>query len=159
MERFFNDDEIIVSKTDLKGRITYGNEVFIKLSGYEEDELLGKPHNIIRHPDMPKCVFKLLWDRIQSGYEIFAYVINQTQNGDFYWVLANVTPSYDSNGKIIGYYSVRRKPRQEALNKIKPIYQALLKEERSAGMSAGMKALENTLKDNGVDYDTFILSF
>ncbi len=104
MELSFNENEIIVSKTDLKGRITYGNEVFIKLSGYEEHELLGKPHNIVRHKEMPKCIFKLLWERIQSGEEIFAYVVNQAKNGDHYWVFANVTPSFDNNGKIIGYY-------------------------------------------------------
>ena len=102
MELSFNENEIIVSKTDLKGRITYGNEVFIKLSGYEERELLGKPHNIVRHPQMPKCIFKLLWERIQSGEEIFAYVVNQAKNGDHYWVFANVTTSFDNNGKIIG---------------------------------------------------------
>jgi PAS domain S-box-containing protein len=158
MELFLKDDEIIVSKTDLKGRITYGNQVFIKLSGYEESELLGKPHNIVRHRDMPKCVFKLLWDHIESGKEIFAYVVNQSKNGDHYWVFANVTPSFDINGKIIGYYSVRRKPNVEALKIIQSIYAGLLSAERSGGMSSGMKLLEETLKGKGVSYDEFILS-
>lgn len=158
MELFLKDDEIIVSKTDLKGRITYGNQVFIKLSGYQESELLGKPHNIIRHKEMPKCVFKLLWDRIESGEEIFAYVVNQSKNGDHYWVFANVTPSFDERGNIIGYYSVRRKPKAEAVKTMQGIYSALLNAERSGGMSAGTKLLEETLKNAGVGYDEFILS-
>lgn len=158
MELFLRDDEIIVSKTDLKGRITYGNQVFIKLSGYKESELLGKPHNIIRHRDMPKCVFKLLWDRIESGEEIFAYVVNQSKNGDHYWVFANVTPSFDTTGKITGYYSVRRKPKSDAVKTIQTLYATLLGAERSGGMNSGVKHLEETLKSKGVSYDEFILS-
>ena len=95
VERFFDKDEIIVSKTDLKGRMTYCNDVFLRIAGYTEQELLGQPHSIIRHPDMPRCVFKLLWDTIGAGKEIFAYVINRAKNGDHYWVLAHVTPSRD----------------------------------------------------------------
>jgi len=158
MELFLNENEIIVSKTDIKGRITYGNQVFIKLSGYEESELLGKPHSIIRHKEMPKCVFKLLWDKIESGEEIFAYVVNQCKNGDFYWVVANVTPSFDTTGKIIGYYSVRRKPKEDAVKTMKGIYGALLNAERTGGMSAGTKLLDETLRAKGVSYDEFILS-
>ena len=158
MELSFNENEIIVSKTDLKGRITYGNEVFIKLSGYEERELLGKPHNIVRHPQMPKCIFKLLWERIQSGEEIFAYVVNQAKNGDHYWVFANVTPSFDNNGKIIGYYSVRRKPKSDALKTIEALYATLLNAEKSSGVNASVKYLEETLFSKGKNYDEFILS-
>ena len=158
MELSFNDNEIIVSKTDLKGRITYGNEVFIKLSGYEEHELLGKPHNIVRHKEMPKCIFKLLWERIQSGEEIFAYVVNQAKNGDHYWVFANVTPSFDNNGKIIGYYSVRRKPKSDALKTIEVLYATLLNAEKSGGVNASVKYLEETLLSKGKNYDEFILS-
>lgn len=83
-EVFFKPEEIIVSKTDLKGRITYANRVFLDISGFTEAELLGKPHSILRHPEMPRCVFKLLWDTIQNGSEIFAYVINRCKNGDHY---------------------------------------------------------------------------
>jgi PAS domain S-box-containing protein len=158
MELLLKDDDIIISKTDLKGNITYGNKVFIYFSGYSEEELLGQPHNIIRHPDMPKCVFKLLWDRIQKGEEIFAYVVNQAKSGDFYWVFANVTPSYDDKGTIIGYYSVRRKPKSEAVKAIQPIYKALLDAERIGGMQAGTQLLEKTLISQGITYDAFVLS-
>ena len=88
VERFFDDDEIIVSKTDLKGIITYGNSVFYRLAGYTEKELIGVNHNVIRHPDMPRAVFKLLWDTLAEGREIFAYVVNRAKNGDHYWVFA-----------------------------------------------------------------------
>jgi PAS domain S-box-containing protein len=157
-ERKFLESEIIVSKTDTKGRITYGNELFLKLAGYAEADILGKPHNIVRHPDMPRIIFKLLWDYIQAGKEINAYVVNISKNGDYYWVFANVTPSYDSNGKIIGYYSVRRKPSDKALNVIKPLYKKLLNAEKSGGMNASSKMLDTLLEKNGGRYDKFILS-
>lgn len=86
VERFFREDEVIVSKTDLKGRLTYVNRVFINISGYQEPELLGEPHSLIRNPEMPRSVFKLLWDTIGAGREIFAYVNNMSKNGDHYWV-------------------------------------------------------------------------
>jgi PAS domain S-box-containing protein len=154
----FLESEIIVSKTDTKGKITYGNELFLKLAGYKESDILNKPHNIVRHPDMPRIIFKLLWDYVQAGKEIYAYVINKSANGDYYWVLANVTPSYDSKGKIIGYYSVRRKPTDRALNIIKPLYKKLLNAEKSGGMEASMKIINDLLMNKGGRYDKFILS-
>ena len=154
----FLESEIIVSKTDTKGRITYGNELFLKLAGYAEADILGKPHNIVRHPDMPRIIFKKLWDFIQSGKEINAYVVNISKNGDYYWVLANVTPSYDSNGNIVGCHSVRRKPTQRALNVIKPLYKRLVNSEKSGGLDASSKILNNLLEKNGDRYDKFILS-
>ena len=92
----FDENEIIVSKTDTRGRITYANDVFSRVSRFGVAELLGAPHSIIRHPDMPRCVFKLLWDTIQAKQEIFAYVVNMAKNGDHYWVFAHVTPSFAS---------------------------------------------------------------
>ena len=157
-ELTYESNEIIVSKTDTKGKITYGNALFLKLAGYSEKELLGAPHNIVRHPDMPKIVFKLLWETVQQGKEIYAYVINKAKSGDFYWVSANVTPSYDAQGKIIGYYSVRRKPSQQALNTIKPLYRQLLDAEKSGGIGASEKMFNELLENNGGRYDKFILS-
>ncbi len=110
IERHFGEDEIIVSKTDLQGKITYANDVFIRVSGYSEEELIGAPHSLIRHPDMPRAVFKLLWDTLAAGEEIFAYVNNLAASGDNYWVFAHVTPSLGADGKVIGYHSNRRVP-------------------------------------------------
>ena len=154
----FSENELIVSKTDTSGKITYGNELFLKLVGYAEDDILHKPHNIVRHPDMPKVIFKLLWQYIQAGKEIYAYVVNRSKNGDYYWVFANVTPSYDANGKVVGYYSVRRKPSEKALEIIKPLYKQLLNAEKSGSISDSEKMLNELLAKNGGRYDKFILS-
>lgn len=164
IERTFEDSEIIVSKTDLKGRLTYVNRLFVHMSGYGEGELLGAPHSIIRHPDMPRCVFKLLWDRIASGHEIFAYVVNRSKNGDHYWVLAHVTPSYDGAGEMVGYHSNRRTADRRILEAtIIPLYRSLLAEEdrhddRKQGMQAAFNQLADQLKTRGVTYDEWIFS-
>lgn len=160
-EVFFEEDEFIISKTDLKGRITYGNALFIKISGYSEDELLGSPHNILRHPSMPRVIFKTLWNQIQAGKEIFAYVINQTKDGAYYWVFAQVTPSFDDTGNLIGYHSVRRRPKKSSLDTIIPLYKELLEAEKvggQAGLDASQKLLNNKLHLLGKNYDQFILA-
>lgn len=157
-EKVLQQDDFIVSKTDLKGKIIYGNKVFIKISGYNESELLNKPHSILRHPDMPRIVFKLLWERIQQRKEIFAYVKNLCKDGSYYWVFANVTATLDENGSIRDFHSVRRKPSDKALSIIPGIYAKLLDAERSGGMEASRKLLETTLNEQGVDYDRFILN-
>lgn len=163
VERTFAKSEVIVSKTDMKGLITYGNDVFLRLAGYTLEEVLGKPHNIIRHPDMPKIVFKLLWDRMKAGKEVFAYVINRSRNGDHYWVFAHVTPSFDSAKNIIGAHSNRRSPDPSTIQKIAPIY-GLLKHEEAKhpmsndGMAASLALLNSVLAEKGVSYDEFVLS-
>jgi len=157
-EKSFGDDEVIVSKTDTKSNITYCNEIFIKISGYEEEELLGKPHNILRHPDMPRAVFKLLWERIQAGKEIHAYVKNICKDGSFYWVLANVTPSFDEHDNIIGYFSVRTKPTPEAIATISELYAKMLQIEKTSGMNASAEYLQKIINDKETTYEEFILS-
>lgn len=162
VERFFADDEIIVSKIDLKGRITYCNRIFMKIAGYTEQECLGQPHSIIRHPDMPRSVFKLLWDTIQIGEEIFAYVINRCKNGDYYWVYAHVTPSFDKDGQISGYHSNRRVPDKAIVDEaIAPLYKQLVEEEqrhanRKDGMAASGQMIEAMLAEQSVAYNEFI---
>lgn len=155
----FRDDEIIVSKTDLKGHLTYVNRIFMDIAGYTEPELMGKPHNIIRHPDMPRTVFKYLWDTIAGGNEIFAYVKNMTKSGAYYWVFAHVTPTFGADGQITGYHSNRRTPDRDAIGKIVPIYDALLKAESAKpNRKDGVALLEKTLQDAGVAYDEFVFS-
>lgn len=155
-------EDFIVSKTDAKGRITYCNPIFIEFSGYTEQELLGVQHNIVRHPDMPRSAFKLAWDTIQSGKEFFAYVKNMSKDGSFYWVLAHMTPDIGPNGQPIGYTSVRRCPRQEALDAIGPIYAQMLAAEKASGakgaLEAGYQELEMILKQAGKNYEELVLS-
>ncbi|MDA7817930.1 PAS domain-containing protein [Sulfurimonas sp.] len=158
MLKLMQDNDFIVSKTDPKGRITYCNKIFMDMAGYTEEELLGHPHNIIRHPDMPKAVFKYLWETISKKQEVFAFVINQTKNGDAYWVYANVTASFDSNGNIIGYYSVRRKPNEKALETIIPLYKKMLDVEKNDGVAASFKVLTDILEKEGIGYDELIIS-
>ncbi len=155
------EGDFIVSKTDLTGRITYGNQIFQEFAGYSEKELLGRQHNIIRHPDMPRAVFQLLWDTLKAGSEIFAYVKNLASDGSFYWVFANVTPSYSPAGDLIGYFSVRRKPRPEAIKIVDGLYKAMLVEEQKAGprdaIAASTKILASLLNDKGVSYEELVL--
>lgn len=158
MLKEMKENDFIVSKTDLKGRITYVNKIFMEMADYTEKELLGKPHSIIRHKDMPKAVFKLLWDMVQNGDEIFAYVLNKTKKGDDYWVYANVTPSKDTSHKTVGYYSVRRMPTLSALEIIKPLYASMIDAERSGGVEAGTKVLTDLLDEKGVSYNELIIS-
>ncbi len=163
VERTFGQDELIVSKTDLKGRITYANDVFLRVAGLQEFEAIGAPHSIIRHPDMPRAVFKLLWQTLESGEEIFAYVLNMAANGDHYWVFAHVTPSMDKSGRIVGYHSNRRVPDKSAVAKATGLYQELTKIENSApsrkdGLDNSMAFLGNLLKEQGLRYDEFIFA-
>lgn len=163
VERTFDPNEFIVSKTDPKGRITYANRLFLRIADYTENEVLGQPHSIIRHPHMPRCVFKMLWQRIQAGLEIFAFVVNATKGGDHYWVVAHVTPSFDTDNKVVGFHSNRRVPTKEQLAIIKPLYEKLRAEERRhedrrAGLDASTAMLENFLKEKGLSYDAFVLS-
>jgi PAS domain S-box-containing protein len=163
-ERHFDADEIIVSKTDVHGIITYANSVFIRVSGYTEAELMGQPHSIIRHPDMPRGVFKLLWDTVQAGREIFAYVNNMAANGDNYWVLAHVTPSFAGDGTIVGYHSNRRVPERVAVDAVQGLYAKMLDAERRCGsdkqaaVRASTALLADALATAGMEYDEFVFS-
>jgi PAS domain S-box-containing protein len=163
VERTFGREEIIVTKTDLQGRITYANEVFCRVSAFDESEVIGKPHNLIRHPDMPAGVFKLLWDRLQSGQELFAYVVNVAGDGAHYWVFAHVTPTFDAQGAIIGFHSNRRTPSRAAINVIAPLYQEIRAHEAGYGRAteaaaAGFGFLRDRLDQAGMTYDGWVWS-
>ncbi len=161
-EKLMRENDFIVSKTDPKGRITYGNEVFIEFSGYSESELLGAQHNIIRHPDMPRGVFKFLWDNLAAGKEVFAYVKNMAKDGSYYWVFANVTPDYDGAGNIIGYLSVRRAPKRSAVETMEGLYGLMRAAEEKAGprdaCDASLALLVNVLQEKGLSYEELILA-
>ena len=153
------DDTLITSKTNLKGDISYANHDFLKYAGYDHiKDVLNKPHNIVRHKDMPKTVFKYLWEYMKNGDEIFAFVKNLAKNGDFYWVFANVTPSKDANGNVIGYYSVRRRPNEKALAIIKELYAKLLELEQKEGVNKACEMLDEYCKSQGKTYNELIFS-
>ncbi|MCB9590861.1 MAG: PAS domain-containing protein [Polyangiaceae bacterium] len=163
IERTFNESDLIVSKTDLNGRITYVNRTFCEVSGYSEAEALGQPHSLIRHPAMPRAAFALMWDTLRAGKEFFGYVVNLCKNGDHYWVLAHVTPSFDSQGEVIGYHSTRRVPDRHAVVLIEAIYADLLAKEqgaesKAAAVDASLELFHATLAQKGVAYDEFVLT-
>jgi len=157
------DDVFITSKTDLQGRILYCNKVFTDMSGYSKRVLIGSPHNIIRHPDMPRGIFKLLWDTISSRQEFIGYVKNMCADGSFYWVLATVTPDFDESNNLAGYYSARRKPSRKAVSAISRIYADVSKAEATVTGSrqpqAGIDALLKIINNQGkASYEDFVLS-
>lgn len=157
------EDDFIVSKTDPKGKITYCNRIFMKIAGYHEDELLHQSHNIIRHPDMPRSVFRFMWNTLQEGKEFMGIVKNRTKSGGFYWAFANVTPSYDADNNLLGYYSVRRCPTRESVAALEPLYRDMLQEESQhssaqQSMDASLKILTKFIKQSGQAYEDFILS-
>lgn len=163
VERFFDPSDLIVSKTDTKGVITYANRVFLRVAGYREEEVVGQPHNLIRHEAMPRCVFKLMWDELAEGREVFAYVVNQAKNGDHYWVLAHVTPTFDAEGRIVGYHSSRRVPERPAVEAARDLYRALRHEEVRLGdgpdaLAASAAILERQLAAAGASYHEFVFT-
>lgn len=123
--------ELIISRTDTKGIITHANRAFILLSGYSKEELMGTPHYIIRHPDMPKAAFKDLWDTVNLGKKWHGYVKNLRKDGRYYWVYATVVANYDSNNQIKGYTSVRREASRAKINYCTKLYKELLEKEKA----------------------------
>lgn len=162
VERSFGAEEIIVSKTDTRGRITYANDVFLRVSRYPRQELIGRPHSVLRHPRMPRGVFHLLWQTISSGREIFAYIDNVAADGANYWVLAHVTPSWGPDGRILGYHSNRRLPSPRVVEQVAALYERLLRaEEADSGRpaevaSASAARLVGELAEEGLTYDEYV---
>lgn len=147
----------IVSKTDAKGIIEYGNDYFVEVSGYKESELIGKPHSIVRHPDMPRVVFKMMWDRINRAQNIMAVVKNMAKDGSYYWVVTEFEPKVDPiTNEIISHTAFRKAAPQEAIDVMSPIYQKLLEIEKDGGMEASEKYLRGFLEEKGKTYDEFI---
>jgi len=157
VERTFAPDEIIVSKTDPTGRITYANDLFLRISGYERREVLGAPHSLIRHPDMPRGVFRLMWETLGRGEELFAYVVNLCRSGDHYWVFAHVTPTFDAAGRITGYHSNRRSPDRHGVEVARQLYARMRAAEAAhdhadAACAASAAVLDAVLKERRQTY-------
>jgi len=120
-ETILEDSAFLVSETDAKGIISFANDDFCKVAGFSIDELIGQPHNMVRHQDMPRAAFKSLWDTVQSGDIWTGYVKNATKNGGFYWVYATVYPFETCSGKN-GFLSCRRKPSKEEIAEAEALY-------------------------------------
>ncbi len=124
-EYFLKSDDFLVSQTDEKGVILFANDDFCKIAGYTIDELIGKPHNIVRHPDMPKVAFKDLWDTVKQDKIWRGYVKNRTKDGGFYWVFATVYPMYDEIRHARTHLSCRRKPSAQEISEAQALYKTL----------------------------------
>ncbi len=155
-----SESDIIVSKTDPKGRITYANRRFMQIAGYAEPELLGKPHNLIRHKDMPRGVFRFLWHTLQQKEEFFGYVKNATSDGSFNWVFANIEPDYKADSSPAGYFSVRRRPNYAAVKQVDEWYKKMLviesKETASRAPEASFLWLKEQIKQQGCSYNELL---
>lgn len=158
IEKELNENDFIVSKTDLKGKIIYCNEIFTAMAGYPAADLIGSNHNVIRHPDMPRLAFKILWDLLKDKKEFFGFVKNLSSDGSYYWVFAYITPDFDTNQNVISYTSVRRKATRSAIEAITPIYKLLLDAEKRGGMEASQAVLNDFLAQNNFSYDELVIN-
>jgi PAS domain S-box-containing protein len=160
VEQYMQDGEYIVSTTDPAGRITSANDVLLRFSGYSADDLIGRQHNILRHPDMPRAVFSLAWETITNGEGFLGYIKNLSKDGSFYWVFAHIFPLYDDEGALTGYKSIRRKPRADALPGVVALYAAMCRAEAEAGprdaIAAGRAVLATVLAGKAQSYEEFV---
>lgn len=144
----------IVSETDEKGKITFCNDYFMEISGYSKEELIGKAHNIVRHPDMPKVVFKLLWETISVGKNINALVKNLAKDGRYYWIFTEFEIRKDTDtGNIIGYHAARKSISKHVIEIISNLYAELLQIEKDDSIKAAETYLVNFLKEKGDDIE------
>ena len=150
--------KILLSITDTRGVITYCNDDFVETSGYEEWELAGSAHNIVRHPDMPKFIFKFMWQRIQNKDNIIAIVKNLAKSGKYYWVMTDFVILEDNLGNIKGYKAYRKPAPRKAIETIAPVYEKLLKIESAKGVPAAESFFIGYLDSLNLSYDDFIES-
>ena len=144
----------LVSKTDEKGRILYVNDTFCDVTGYEEVEVLGKAHNILRHPDMPAVIFFLMWKQIESGKNIRALIKNLAQSGEYYWVSTDFETHYENNSKT--YIAFRRAVPKKAVRSIEPLYAHLLKIEKIHGLEASLVYLQGFLHEKHFTFEEYM---
>jgi len=150
------DDQVLISVTDPKGNIIEANDIFIKVSGYSEDELVGSSHNIIRHPDMPKIMFKIVWDHIMDKENVMAVVKNLAKDGKYYWVVTDFVTRVDADRNIINYTAYRRPVHDKVKQAVIPLYKALCAIEEVAGIDASEKFLNDYFEERDLNYDDMI---
>jgi len=148
--------KMIVSKTDIKGNIIYGNDYFCELAGYKESELISSPHNIIRHPDMPKAIFHLMWQYLKAGRNIMAVVKNMSKNGNYYWVTTDFDSIKDKHGYIKYYIAYRQSTQPHIVQEMEKLYAKLLAIEESHDLKASTAYLNAFLEEKHMNYDQFI---
>ncbi len=151
-----NSKDMLVSKTDAQGKITYGNDNFVEIAGYKESELIGAAHSILRHPDMPRAVFYVMWQSIKKGKNIMAVVKNLSKNGDHYWVTTDFDILRNKEGNIRNYIAFRQAASKNIVTVIEPLYAKMIEIEKQHGMDASVDYLEAFLEEKRMSYDQFI---
>ncbi|MDO6674155.1 PAS domain-containing protein [Tenacibaculum sp. 1B UA] len=155
----WDKSKTIISKTDPVGTILYMNDTFEEASEYNKIELIGEPHNVIRHPDMPKVVFKVLWDNLKQGNNFHAIVKNLTRTGRYYWVITDFDVEKDDSGKITGYTGRRKSLPENVVKKIEPLYKTLLEIEKVKGEKASELYFNSFLQEEvNASYDEFVVN-
>ena len=152
----FSKKKFIVSKTDIKGNIIFTNKNFSEISGYSEAELVGQPHNILRHPDMPKAVFFLVWQNLLAGKSISGVVKNLAKDGRYYWVIADLEPKFNAEGDITSLTAFRRAAPQDVIDATSELYATMLAIEKKHGMEKSIAYLQAFLEEHDITYDEFI---
>ena len=152
----FSKKKFIVSKTDIKGNIIFVNKNFCDVSGYSEEELIGAPHNIIRHPDMPRAVFFLVWSTLLRGEAVSGVVKNLAKSGKYYWVIADFDVKKDENGNIKSLTAFRRAAPDQVIDEVEELYSTMLKIERKKGMQGSLSYLEAFLDEHNMSYEDFL---
>lgn len=156
-EADWDKSRILMSKTDLTGNIVYCNANFINVAAYDEEELIGKPHNMIRHPDTPSIIFKLLWDNLKQGKNFNAVVKNLNKKGEYYWVMNDIDFVRDTSQNITHYSGIRKAYPTEVIKEhIEPLYSKLRDLEASEGIEASEKYLNQFLAEKGKPYNEYV---
>ncbi len=150
------DDLVLISVTDPKGNIIETNDNFTNISGYSEDELIGSSHNIIRHPDMPKIMFKIVWDHIMDKENVMAVVKNLAKDGRYYWVVTDFVTQVDADRNIVNYTAYRRPVHDRVKQAVIPLYKALCAIEDVDGMKASERFLTDYFEDRNTNYDDMV---
>ena len=149
----------LISETDVKGTISNVNDVFCAVAHYSASELIGQPHNLIRHPDMPKLIFKLLWDNLKVGNNFVGVIKNLAKTGEYYWVVTDFEMRRDAMGNITHYIGRRKSVPEAAINNyLAPFYESLLKMEKIGGVELSSRFFKNYLTKQGKDYIDFVIS-
>jgi len=151
-----NTQEVIVSRTDLKGDIIYANQTFVKINGFKGSSFIHKPHNIIRHPDMPKTIFKIIWSIIEQGLPIQAIIKNKTNDNHYYWTVINWKVQKDRDNNIISYVAYGKQAPDHAIKVIEPLYKMMLEIEKEHNMEASLEYLHAYLDEENVTYREFM---
>lgn len=155
-EIVFSKKKFIVSKTDLKGNILFINKNFCEISGYTEEELIGIPHNVMRHPDMPKAIFFLIWSSLLAGREVSGVIKNLAKSGEYYWVIADFSVNRDNNGNVKSLTAFRRAAPNQVVESIEELYTTMLSIEKKHGIESSLSYLEAFLEEQQLSYDEFL---